>query len=107
MKRTDRRVKGDRASSSDGHITRRDFLNGCPFAAGGAIAAGLLPEFTVSAFAGAATQDQPGYYPPALTGLRGNHVGSFEIAHQLRDGDRVEIVHAIEPIQEGRIFIEH
>jgi spermidine dehydrogenase len=26
------------------------------------------------------------YYPPALTGLRGSHPGSFETAHSLRDG---------------------
>ncbi|MBV9251934.1 MAG: NAD(P)-binding protein [Acetobacteraceae bacterium] len=31
-------------------------------------------------------QDQPGYYPPALRGLRGSHPGSFENAHALRDG---------------------
>jgi hypothetical protein len=86
MKRGDR-AKQDRAPSDDGNITRRDFLNGCPVAAGGAIAAGLLPELAASAFAATAAQDAPGYYPPALTGLRGNHVGSFEIAHQLRDGD--------------------
>jgi len=87
MKHTDRRTKQARASSSDGHITRRDFLNGCPFAAGGAIAAGLLPQFAAAAFAAAPAQDAPGYDPPVLTGLRGNHPGSFEIAHQLRDGD--------------------
>jgi spermidine dehydrogenase len=87
MKRTDRHTKRAQASSGDGHITRRDFLNGCPVAAGGVIAAGLLPEFGVRAFAGTVAQDAPGYYPPALTGLRGNHVGSFGIAHQLRDGD--------------------
>lgn len=87
MKRTDRRTKQARASNNDGDITRRDFLNGCPLAASGAIAAGLLPQFTTNAFADTAAQDAPGYYPPALTGLRGNHVGSFEIAHQLRDGD--------------------
>ena len=29
---------------------------------------------------------QPGYYPPALQGLRGAHPGSFEAAHALRDG---------------------
>ncbi len=74
-------------SSSGGRVTRRDFLNGCPVAAGGAIAAGLLPDFVVAASADAAAQDAPGYYPPALTGLRGNHVGSFEIGHRLRDGD--------------------
>ncbi len=32
-------------------------------------------------------QDQPGYYPPVLNGLRGSHPGSFETAHALRDGD--------------------
>src|SRR5262249_55265406 len=26
------------------------------------------------------------YYPPALTGLRGSHAGSFDAAHSLRDG---------------------
>jgi spermidine dehydrogenase len=87
MKHADRRAMRDRAPRDGDHITRRDFLNGCPVAAGGAIAAGLLPEFLVHASAAAAGQDVPGYYPPALTGLRGNHVGSFEIAHQLRDGD--------------------
>ncbi len=28
----------------------------------------------------------PGYYPPALTGMRGSHPGSFDAAHSLRDG---------------------
>ena len=32
-------------------------------------------------------QDQPGYYPPVLKGLRGSHPGSFESAHNLRGGD--------------------
>src|SRR5262249_12471948 len=25
-------------------------------------------------------------YPPALTGLRGSHLGSFDVAHSMRDG---------------------
>jgi spermidine dehydrogenase len=65
-------------------ITRRDFLNGVAVGVSGA----LLPEFAVAAFAGGrAAQDLAGYYPPTLTGLRGNHPGSFEAAHRLRDGD--------------------
>ncbi len=64
-------------------ITRRDFLNGVPLAIGGAVAGGLRPD----AAHAAAAQDMPGYYPPALTGLRGSHPGSFETAHRLRDGD--------------------
>jgi spermidine dehydrogenase len=69
-------------------ITRRDFLNGIPLAIGGAASAGLLPDAIAAAFAdGPAPQDAPGYYPPALTGLRGSHPGAFEAAHRLRDGD--------------------
>ena len=33
-----------------------------------------------------AAQDEPGYYPPTRTGMRGSHPGSFENAHALRDG---------------------
>ena len=69
-------------------ITRRDFLNGIPIAVGGAVAAGLSPDTIAAAFAAeAAPQDAPGYYPPALTGLRGSHPGAYEAAHRLRDGD--------------------
>ena len=69
-------------------ITRRDFLNGIPIAVGGAVAAGVSPEYIAAAFAAdPAPQDAPGYYPPALTGLRGSHPGAFEAAHRLRDGD--------------------
>ena len=56
-------------------ISRRDFLNGAALT----IAAGLTPAAQIAA--------QPARYPPALTGLRGQHAGSFEAAHALaRDG---------------------
>jgi len=62
-------------------ITRRDFLNGAAMTAG--TAAWLLSmEEPVQA----AQQDASGYYPPALTGMRGSPDGSFEVAHALRDG---------------------
>jgi spermidine dehydrogenase len=68
-------------------ITRRDFLNGVPIAIGAA-AGGLRSDFVAAAAAsGPAPQDASGYYPPALTGLRGSHSGSFEVAHNLRDGE--------------------
>ena len=71
----------------DQPIARRDFLNGVAIAAG-SIAGGMLPGMAVEASAAeAAAQDRPGYYPPRLTGLRGSHPGSFEVAHQLRDGN--------------------
>jgi spermidine dehydrogenase len=70
----------------DRPIARRDFLGGVPLAIGAAASSALLPEFITAALAaGAAPQDAAGYYPPLLTGLRGNHPGSFEAAHRLRD----------------------
>ncbi len=58
-------------------ISRRDFLNGAALT----IAAGLTPAAQIAA--------EPARYPPALTGLRGQHAGSFETAHaQARAGAR-------------------
>lgn len=58
-------------------ISRRDFLNGVSIAVGSS----LFPS-SVAADVGA--QDVAGYYPPALTGMRGSHDGSWEIAHAAR-----------------------
>jgi len=52
-------------------ISRRDFLNGMALA----IASGLTPGAQLAAAAAR--------HPPALTGLRGQHPGSFEVAHAL------------------------
>jgi len=57
-------------------ISRRDFLNGVALT----IAAGLSPATQVAA--------QPLRYPPALTGMRGHHAGSFEVGHDLRVGKK-------------------
>jgi spermidine dehydrogenase len=63
-------------------ITRRDFLNGVAVTAGAA----LMPWHLAAADEPAADEKSPGYYPPALTGMRGSHPGSFDAAHSLRDG---------------------
>jgi spermidine dehydrogenase len=82
-------------------ITRRDFLNGIPIAVGGAVAAGLSPDTIATAVAAEpAPQDAPGYYPPALTGLRGSHPGAYEAAHRLRDGDFWSQAANLEPTNE-------
>lgn len=60
-------------------ITRRDFMNGVAMVAAGGI--GLVGP------AGGTGNDP---YPPARTGLRGSHPGSFEVAHGLRDGNRAD-----------------
>ena len=56
-------------------ISRRDFLNGFALT----VAGSLTPEAQIAA--------QPMRYPPALTGMRGHHPGSFEVGHGLRDGE--------------------
>ncbi|MEO1936071.1 MAG: NAD(P)-binding protein [Myxococcales bacterium] len=64
-------------------ITRRDFLNGAALALGaGAMLSSrdLLALESATADAGRIGQD---YYPPTLTGMRGNHAGSFEVAHAM------------------------
>ena len=80
--------KSDRELGMDRAITRRDFLNGVAVGVGGALAtAALLPGFSEDVEAATRlAQDAPHYNPPALTGMRGNHPGSFEVAHALRDG---------------------
>ena len=67
-------------------ITRRDFLNGVAVGAGGLLAADPLLAALLQDQS--APEKSPGYYPPALTGMRGNHDGSFDSAHNLRDGKR-------------------
>src|SRR5436305_15169092 len=65
-------------------ITRRDFLNGIAITSGLA----MLPPHLLAALQNDLDPEKsPNYYPPSLTGLRGSHIGSFEVAHSLRDGD--------------------
>jgi spermidine dehydrogenase len=66
-------------------ITRRDFVNGVSVGAAGAA---LLPQLAAQEFA---PEQAPDYYPPARTGMRGDHPGSFEAAHQLRDSRKVDL----------------
>ena len=65
-------------------ITRRDFLNGASLAVTGS----LLPPGLIASAAPTeyATNERVNPYPPLLTGMRGSHPGSFEVAHEVRDG---------------------
>ncbi len=65
-------------------ISRRDFLNGMAI---GVTGAALAPELVAMLSAQTARpESDPSYYPPALTGMRGSHDGSWEVSHALRDG---------------------
>jgi spermidine dehydrogenase len=77
----------DRARGMAREITRRDFLNGVSIAVGGSLVANStwLQAFGLPQSPFAPEQD-PSYYPPAMTGMRGSHDGSWEVAHDLRDG---------------------
>jgi len=78
MRSRDRRLGMDRA------ISRRDFLSGVSVAIG----ASLLPACTrigVPIVEGPST-----HYPPAETGMRGSHPGSFEVAHATVQGQHWE-----------------
>ncbi len=66
-------------------ITRRDFLNGVAVTAGATMGAAMMPWHLFKE-GPTAPQNSRDYYPPALSGLRGDHPGSFETAHSLRDG---------------------
>jgi spermidine dehydrogenase len=74
----------------DRKIARRDFLNGVGVALGASLTAPttILGEMLSAAEAGHDPEKQPGYYPPAKTGLRGDHDGSWEVAHAMRDGKK-------------------
>ena len=58
------------------NITRRDFLNGTQVAIGGSLFMPSQNLFGTSSFS-----LPNNYYPPALTGLRGSHDGSWEVMH--------------------------
>ena len=77
----------DRELGMHRKITRRDFLNGVAVTAGAA----MMPWDLAAAGLGngqaaVGPENSPSYYPPALTGMRGSHPGSFDAAHSLRDG---------------------
>ena len=81
--------KRDRGLGMDRPIRRRDFLNGMSVSIGaslvepGSFWARVLADFDKPD----APEKAPGYYPPAKTGMRGSHDGSWEVAHAMRDGE--------------------
>jgi len=97
MKNDERR--DSRRSATD--LTRRDFLQGAALGIGATLAPLGLGGCDLTSGAGGrvAAQDLPGYYPPALTGLRGSHVGAFEAAHALRDGTPQPV-----PVDTGEVY---
>ena len=72
-------------------ISRREFINGA--AIGAAASGSIAPlESMAQGLLNSSSEIPSGYYPPALTGLRGSHEGSFEVAHGFRDGETWDAV---------------
>ena len=83
--------KKDHQLGMDREISRRDFLNGVAIGAGAGLLAGSLgPEHLLAAgiLDDSSPEKAPDYYPPAKVGMRGNHDGSFTMAHRMRDGEQ-------------------
>src|SRR5436189_1531159 len=91
-------------------ISRRDFLDGAAFTLG-AVALPMMAQDRRSApplgpgadesaqpplLARGIGEQNPRYYPPALTGMRGSHPGSFEVAHELRNRGQWDLSGAIQ-----------
>jgi spermidine dehydrogenase len=68
-------------------ITRRDFLNGVAVGIGASVIS-ADPVLAAALADESAPEKAAGYYPPAKTGMRGNHDGTFTYAHRLRDGQK-------------------
>src|SRR5271170_7535844 len=98
--RENRKFASDRELGMHRAITRRDFLNGVAIGVGGTLASAWMPGLAFGDQT--AAQDAPGYYPPALTGMRGSHPGAFEVAHSLRDGNFWDT--AGKPIETGENY---
>jgi spermidine dehydrogenase len=80
--------KSDRELGMHRGIARRDFLNGVAVAVGASLVVpdSILGEMLHTADAPFPPEQQSGYYPPAKTGMRGSHDGSWETGQALRDG---------------------
>jgi spermidine dehydrogenase len=63
-------------------ITRRDFLNGVAIGTGASL---LMPGQLIAQSSESVISNKfpSDYYPPTLTGMRGSHEGTYEVAHAL------------------------
>ena len=68
------------------NIKRRDFIGGVALALSGNPFTCAWAESPTPLDLSSASHNS--VYPPTRTGMRGSHPGSFEVAHQLRDGKR-------------------
>ncbi len=73
----------DRELGMHRRISRRDFLNGVALST----AAMLSPAALLAAGADVDPESAADYYPPVLTGMRGDHDDIYKVPHAIRDHD--------------------
>ncbi len=71
----------DRNLGMNRRIKRRDFLNGVAISTGALLSSEMLWPAEPSD-----PEQAPGYYPPCLTGMRGDHDEIYKTPHSVRDG---------------------
>jgi len=76
-------------------LSRRDFVNGCALSLAAGSTISPLDAIAQNMLDPAALPSD--YYPPVKQGMRGSHDGSFEVAHDMRDGKRWSAVDAGDP----------
>jgi spermidine dehydrogenase len=81
-------AKYDRELGMHRRIRRRDFINGTAAAIAGAALEVANPTRALGMLAGGAMEGRAGYYPPALTGMRGSgYASAYSTGHAMRDGE--------------------
>ena len=80
---------------SNKEFSRRDFVNGCALSLAAGTSISPLEAIAQDLLDPAALP--PNYYPPTSQGMRGSHNGSFEVAHEARDGRTLTAVDAGDP----------
>ena len=89
MKQKTLNLKSNATPTGNGlaaEVTRRDLLNGLVIGAGAGLlspSGGWAEEAVSDATGEALEQVGQSVYPPSLTGMRGSHKGSYEVAHAL------------------------
>lgn len=78
----------DKALGMGARITRRDLFQGAAMVGAGITLASKASAQTAATGAAGSAPVGADAYPPLRTGIRGQHPGSYESAHAMRDGEQ-------------------
>ncbi len=93
-------TRSDRELGMHRRISRRDFIGGMAVPVGASL---LTPGTARAAWQPGSGNDDT--YPPARTGMRGSHDGSWEVGHQMRDRRGWDLSGAIDTGEEYDLVV--